>query len=143
MVVGVQETVFGVFLVEVAVDGSLEVEAGAEAVGAEDGGLEVLVDLGLDGQLAVDRLFDAKAEVEFAVLGQDLGGEEADLGVVLEEGGELEDAVAGDVEEAVAAHVAAKPTGSDQLSVPCPGSRRGPCARSGRRSRRFRRSTTC
>lgn len=106
MVVGVQEAVLGVFLVEVAVDGALEVEAAAEAERAEDGGLEVLVDLGLDGEVAVDGLFEAEAEVEFAVLGQHLRGEEADLRVVLEDGRGLEEAVAGGVEEAAAAHVA-------------------------------------
>lgn len=106
MVVGVQEAAFGVFLVEVTVDGALEVEAAAEAVGAEDRGLEVLVDLGLDGHLLVDGLLDSEPEVQFAVLSEHLRREDADLGVVLEEGGDLEEAVAGGVDEAFTADVA-------------------------------------
>lgn len=111
MVITVQEPIFGVLLVEVAGDGPLDVEPGAELVIREDGGLQVLVDLGFDSGFVVDDFLDPEAEVELALLAEHLGDEEADLRGVLEVRGDLKQAVARGVEELVSAEVASDRTG--------------------------------
>lgn len=105
VIVAIQEAVLGIFLVEVTGDGALDVESVAEFVLPVHAGFEVLIDLRLDDSLIVDGFADAESEVEFALLTQDLGDEQSHLCLILEVGGDLEEAEAGGVEELVATEV--------------------------------------
>jgi len=95
----------GVLLLEVPGNSALQGEPAAESVVAVQLGLEVLIDLSLDGGVSVDDFLQAEAEVELALFRQHLGGEDTDFSVVLQQGASLQQAVAGGADELVAGQV--------------------------------------